>query len=230
MIPTIKCKDISDLPDKVRALGYEPRDVFLKLARCDRSTEFVGSSSFTVKTSSGTMFIASDIRGVISKGDLETGQLEHLERIHCIIPVGSVKPIAAITLPEDSRAYFPGDRSAKGTLGYLMEYVDGIPLSYHHERLSINRKSPSWSWHANTFMSVARQAIALVNKLNDSGLAHGDLGPHNVMIVDGKAVLIDAAVVPLHSDPEKDMALALQIDVARKMQLEMEIGRLLRDN
>jgi serine/threonine protein kinase len=228
MVLTIESKNIRELSGQFNELGYNADEVFLKLARGARSAKFIGRSTSVEQGGSGAMFISRGIRGVMSFGELEDGQMEHLEVIHSILPSNSVKPIAILKLPEGTRPLFQGDRSANGNFGYLMEYVEGTMLSYYQERLKINRNSPSWEYYLDTFVSMAKQAIDLVNALNENSVAHGDFFPCNVMVSDGRAVLIDPAVAAFHKDPKTDMEFAIQIDNMRKLQLEIEIKKLMR--
>lgn len=228
MVLTIESKNIKELSGQLRGLGYNANEVFLKLARGDRSSKFIGKSASVEQGSSGTMFVSHGIHGVISLGELEPGQMEHIEKIHVILPDNSVKPIATVRLPEGTLPYFPGDRSAEGDFGYLMEYVEGKSLVYYQKRLEINRNSPSWLSNADTFVSMAKQAIDLVNLLNQNGVAHGDLWPCNVMVSGGRAVLIDPEFVVLHKDPKKNMEIMLELEDLRKIRITAEINRAIR--
>ncbi len=68
----------------------------------------------------------------------------------------------------------------------VMEHIPGQTLHTH-----IRRRKAQGGYTSDEFRTIAAQVAAGLAAIHEQGLVHGDLKPGNVMISDGKAVILD---------------------------------------
>ncbi len=68
----------------------------------------------------------------------------------------------------------------------VMEHIPGQTLHTH-----IRRRKAQGGYTSDEFRTIASQVAAGLAAIHEQGLVHGDLKPGNVMISDGKAVILD---------------------------------------
>lgn len=78
----------------------------------------------------------------------------------------------------------------KGQMGILMEYVEGTLLS----AVIAQSAQAGQTLHQSDLSQLLRSGLEALQELVQHGLAHGDIKPENLMIRNGKLVLLDVAL------------------------------------
>ncbi len=68
----------------------------------------------------------------------------------------------------------------------VMEHIPGLTLHTH-----IRRKKAQGGYSSDEFRQIASQVAAGLAAIHDQGLVHGDFKPGNVMITEGRAIILD---------------------------------------
>ena len=79
--------------------------------------------------------------------------------------------------------------------------VEITPEREYLHRHGVLRPAPSRSARPRSTTTIIDQGLLLIRKLWDAGLAHRDIKPGNLMVRDGKVLLIDAFFVQVRPSP-----------------------------
>ncbi|MHB1830253.1 MAG: lipopolysaccharide kinase InaA family protein [Candidatus Micrarchaeaceae archaeon] len=195
--------------------GYTPGELFLKLCyRPGWAEAYLGpiikKGMLDAVTGSKTPFItASGIRGTLG---FRPGEFEHLRLLHSLLPDKVVKPIALAYVKLEI-GYNP--------VGSVIEYLNGKTLVNYYIEAQQDRSRVA------AFVNLGEQIIAIINKLHEYGVGHCDLNYTNIIVVDGKPVLIDPMTV-YADDFARSMEIAIRFDNKALVLLKDRMHELLR--
>ncbi len=195
--------------------GYTKEKLFLKLCYRPGWTEaylgpIVKKERTDAVTGSKTPFTtASGIRGTLG---FRPGEFEHLRLLHSLLPDNAATPIALAYVRLDIN-YNP--------VGSVIEYLEGKALLEYYIEAQRDRSK------VVAFVNLGEQIIGVINRLHEYGVGHCDLNYTNIIVVDGKPVLIDPMTI-WPDDFARSMGKAVENDKKAGELLKSRMLELLR--